>query len=151
MKSLPSRLFCSAGWPVCLPSSANCILQWASYKSYPWCPQCRLPFSSLYLYKTLDGRSDSLLLMRRSFVPDVSPHWCFARTAASVDVIHLHTTMFSLLADSLTTCRRRASAFYCVRRGTSHASSWKNMRWKLSTKRKKRRMAMTRSIIPGKD
>eukprot|EP00475_Leptophrys_vorax_P026081 TRINITY_DN3656_c0_g1_i1.p1 TRINITY_DN3656_c0_g1~~TRINITY_DN3656_c0_g1_i1.p1 ORF type:complete len:233 (-),score=2.65 TRINITY_DN3656_c0_g1_i1:219-917(-) len=33
----------------------NCILQWASYKSYPWCPQCRLPFDSLYLYKQLDG------------------------------------------------------------------------------------------------
>lgn len=40
----------------------NCILQWASYKSYPWCPQCRLPFESLYLYKALDGSLSDFML-----------------------------------------------------------------------------------------
>eukprot|EP00270_Netrium_digitus_P009544 TRINITY_DN2905_c0_g1_i1.p1 TRINITY_DN2905_c0_g1~~TRINITY_DN2905_c0_g1_i1.p1 ORF type:complete len:328 (+),score=63.26 TRINITY_DN2905_c0_g1_i1:262-1245(+) len=41
---------------------ACCILQWASYKSVPWCPQCRLPFSSLYVYRTLDGSlSDAMV------------------------------------------------------------------------------------------
>jgi hypothetical protein len=33
-----------------------CILQWAIHKSQPWCPQCRLPFTSLYVYRALDGR-----------------------------------------------------------------------------------------------
>eukprot|EP00250_Pteridium_aquilinum_P018580 c24125_g1_i2 orf=794-1654(+) len=33
----------------------TCILRWASYKAEPWCPQCRLPFSFLYVYKALDG------------------------------------------------------------------------------------------------
>ncbi|CAI5977358.1 unnamed protein product [Closterium sp. NIES-64] len=40
----------------------NCILQWASYKTHPWCPQCRLPFSSLYLYKTLNGSVSDFML-----------------------------------------------------------------------------------------
>ncbi|CAI5480830.1 unnamed protein product, partial [Closterium sp. Yama58-4] len=40
----------------------NCILQWASYKTYPWCPQCRLPFSSLYLYKNIDGSVSDFML-----------------------------------------------------------------------------------------
>lgn len=41
---------------------ANCILQWCSYKTYPWCPQCRTPFSSLVLFKLLDGSlSDSMV------------------------------------------------------------------------------------------
>ncbi|CAK9859902.1 unnamed protein product [Sphagnum jensenii] len=33
----------------------TCILQWAIHKSQPWCPQCRLPFTSLYVYRALDG------------------------------------------------------------------------------------------------
>eukprot|EP00246_Nothoceros_aenigmaticus_P003091 TRINITY_DN1401_c0_g1_i3.p2 TRINITY_DN1401_c0_g1~~TRINITY_DN1401_c0_g1_i3.p2 ORF type:complete len:148 (+),score=21.10 TRINITY_DN1401_c0_g1_i3:567-1010(+) len=34
----------------------TCILRWASYKPEPWCPQCRLPFTFVYVYKSIDGR-----------------------------------------------------------------------------------------------
>ncbi|XP_057864574.2 uncharacterized protein LOC131072436 [Cryptomeria japonica] len=33
----------------------TCILRWASYKADCWCPQCKLPFSFLFVYKSLDG------------------------------------------------------------------------------------------------
>lgn len=33
----------------------TCILRWASYKADSWCPQCKHPFSSLLVYKALDG------------------------------------------------------------------------------------------------
>ncbi|KAH9315448.1 hypothetical protein KI387_024075, partial [Taxus chinensis] len=33
----------------------TCILRWASYKADCWCPQCKLPFSFLFVYKALDG------------------------------------------------------------------------------------------------
>eukprot|EP00252_Welwitschia_mirabilis_P021948 TRINITY_DN5788_c0_g2_i2.p1 TRINITY_DN5788_c0_g2~~TRINITY_DN5788_c0_g2_i2.p1 ORF type:complete len:253 (+),score=47.87 TRINITY_DN5788_c0_g2_i2:577-1335(+) len=33
----------------------TCILRWASYKANCWCPQCKYPFSFLYVYKALDG------------------------------------------------------------------------------------------------
>lgn len=60
---------------------ATCILQWAACKTVPWCPQCRTPFSSLYLYKTLDGSLSDImveecvcLLLRASwFKPQNSP------------------------------------------------------------------------------
>ncbi|EFJ11332.1 hypothetical protein SELMODRAFT_446999 [Selaginella moellendorffii] len=41
---------------------ANCILRWASYKESPWCPQCKLPFSSLFVCKTLDGRMSDFMV-----------------------------------------------------------------------------------------
>ncbi|KAJ7520766.1 hypothetical protein O6H91_19G022000 [Diphasiastrum complanatum] len=40
----------------------TCILRWASYKTEPWCPQCRLAFSSLYVYKALDGSLNDFLM-----------------------------------------------------------------------------------------
>eukprot|EP01018_Ginkgo_biloba_P003779 Gb_14996 [translate_table: standard] len=33
----------------------TCILRWASYKADPWCPQCKQPFSFLFVHRTLDG------------------------------------------------------------------------------------------------
>ncbi|KAI5082235.1 hypothetical protein GOP47_0001978 [Adiantum capillus-veneris] len=51
----------------------TCILRWASYKTEPWCPQCRLPFSSLYVYRALDGSlsdymfEESVCLLLRAF------------------------------------------------------------------------------------
>lgn len=39
--------------------SVTCILRWAVYKTSPWCPQCRLPFMELYVYRALDGRYKS--------------------------------------------------------------------------------------------
>lgn len=40
----------------------TCILRWASYKAEPWCPQCRLPFSFLFVYRRLDGSLSDFLL-----------------------------------------------------------------------------------------
>lgn len=51
----------------------TCILRWASYKTEPWCPQCRLPFSFLYVYRALDGSlsdylfEESVCLLLRAF------------------------------------------------------------------------------------
>lgn len=51
----------------------TCILRWASYKTEPWCPQCRLPFSFLYVYRALDGTlsdymfEESVCLLLRAF------------------------------------------------------------------------------------
>lgn len=51
----------------------TCILHWASYKNQPWCPQCRLPFSFLYVYRALDGSisdymfEESVCLLLRAF------------------------------------------------------------------------------------
>lgn len=33
----------------------TCILRWAMYQKNTWCPQCRLPFTELYVYRALDG------------------------------------------------------------------------------------------------
>eukprot|EP01018_Ginkgo_biloba_P029708 Gb_22764 [translate_table: standard] len=33
----------------------TCILRWASYKTECWCPQCKHPFSYLFVYRALDG------------------------------------------------------------------------------------------------
>ncbi|XP_027181189.1 uncharacterized protein LOC113779701 [Coffea eugenioides] len=33
----------------------NCILHWASYKKEPTCPQCKQPFESLNIHRSLDG------------------------------------------------------------------------------------------------
>lgn len=33
----------------------SCILRWASYVDNPWCPQCKHRFSSLYVYRAIDG------------------------------------------------------------------------------------------------
>ncbi|KMZ55926.1 E3 ubiquitin-protein ligase ICP0 [Zostera marina] len=33
----------------------TCILNWATYKDEPLCPQCKIPFESLHLHKSLDG------------------------------------------------------------------------------------------------
>ncbi|CAA2990054.1 RING U-box superfamily isoform 1 [Olea europaea subsp. europaea] len=33
----------------------TCILQWASYKEEPLCPQCRNPFEFLNIHRSLDG------------------------------------------------------------------------------------------------
>eukprot|EP00249_Psilotum_nudum_P021798 c28251_g1_i2 orf=1213-1851(+) len=40
----------------------TCILRWASYKTEPWCPQCRLPFSFLFVYRALDGSLKDYML-----------------------------------------------------------------------------------------
>ncbi|GAQ82783.1 Zinc finger RING-type domain containing protein [Klebsormidium nitens] len=40
----------------------NCILRWATFHTTPWCPQCRLPFTKLYTYKTLDGSLSDVML-----------------------------------------------------------------------------------------
>ncbi|MCO5568497.1 hypothetical protein L7F22_022196 [Adiantum nelumboides] len=51
----------------------TCILRWASYKTERWCPQCRLPFSFLYVYRALDGSlsdymfEESVCLLLRAF------------------------------------------------------------------------------------
>jgi len=39
----------------------TCILRWALYKNNTWCPQCRLPFTELYVYKALDGSLNDYL------------------------------------------------------------------------------------------
>eukprot|EP00271_Cylindrocystis_brebissonii_P015788 TRINITY_DN38801_c0_g1_i1.p1 TRINITY_DN38801_c0_g1~~TRINITY_DN38801_c0_g1_i1.p1 ORF type:complete len:294 (+),score=38.82 TRINITY_DN38801_c0_g1_i1:352-1233(+) len=42
---------------------ATCILRWAgTFKKDPWCPQCRVPFSMLYLYRKLDGSFNDYLM-----------------------------------------------------------------------------------------
>ncbi|KAL4191410.1 hypothetical protein AMTRI_Chr07g80410 [Amborella trichopoda] len=35
---------------------ATCILRWASYNANPSCPQCKHPFLSLLVHRSLDGR-----------------------------------------------------------------------------------------------
>ncbi|KAG0558292.1 hypothetical protein KC19_10G016600 [Ceratodon purpureus] len=40
----------------------TCILRWALYQKNTWCPQCRLPFTELYLYRSLDGRLNDYLV-----------------------------------------------------------------------------------------
>lgn len=35
--------------------SVTCILRWASYKENPLCPQCKHPFESLSVHRSLDG------------------------------------------------------------------------------------------------
>eukprot|EP00850_Spirogloea_muscicola_P017260 SM000146S00980 [mRNA] locus=s146:206830:208337:- [translate_table: standard] len=40
----------------------TCILRWATYKEHPWCPQCRLPFSFLYSYRTLNGSLSDVMV-----------------------------------------------------------------------------------------
>ncbi|KAG0489603.1 hypothetical protein HPP92_006466 [Vanilla planifolia] len=60
----------------------TCILRWATYKENPLCPQCKHPFESLNVHRSLDGRihdcmfeeSVCLLLRATWFVPlDVEP------------------------------------------------------------------------------
>lgn len=36
-------------------NSVTCILRWASYKEKPLCPQCKHPFESLSVHRSLDG------------------------------------------------------------------------------------------------
>lgn len=40
----------------------TCILRWASYVANPWCPQCKHPFSSLFVYRALDGSMHDYML-----------------------------------------------------------------------------------------
>lgn len=40
----------------------TCILRWASYVDNPWCPQCKHPFSSLFVYRALDGSMHDYML-----------------------------------------------------------------------------------------
>lgn len=40
----------------------TCILRWASYVDNPWCPQCKHQFSSLYVYRALDGSMHDFML-----------------------------------------------------------------------------------------
>lgn len=55
----------------------TCILRWATYKNCPSCPQCKLPFDSLNIHRSLDGcihdymfeESVCLLLRATWFVP----------------------------------------------------------------------------------
>ncbi|EFJ51756.1 hypothetical protein VOLCADRAFT_103400 [Volvox carteri f. nagariensis] len=50
----------------------NCILQWATCKEAPWCPQCKKPFNYLYCHRLLDGTlsdmpvEESVCLMKRA-------------------------------------------------------------------------------------
>ncbi|KAF3786363.1 hypothetical protein EJ110_NYTH25595 [Nymphaea thermarum] len=62
----------------------TCILRWASYNAVPCCPQCKMPFSSLGVHRSLDGcvhdylveESVCLLLRAHWFMPLAieSPH-----------------------------------------------------------------------------
>ncbi|WVZ67386.1 hypothetical protein U9M48_016472 [Paspalum notatum var. saurae] len=61
----------------------TCILRWASYKQTPLCPQCKHPFESLSVHRSLDGclhdylfeESVCLLLRAAWFEPlIVEPH-----------------------------------------------------------------------------
>ncbi|CAN6485941.1 unnamed protein product [Victoria cruziana] len=55
----------------------TCILRWASYNVVPCCPQCKMPFSSLSVHRSLDGcihdypieESVCLLLRAHWFTP----------------------------------------------------------------------------------
>ncbi|KAJ3676259.1 hypothetical protein LUZ60_003671 [Juncus effusus] len=55
----------------------TCILRWASYKDNPSCPQCKHPFESLNVHRSLDGCihdymfEESVILLLRAtwFVP----------------------------------------------------------------------------------
>jgi len=40
--------------PSAMPA-ACCLLHWAVYKEKPICPQCKVPFSSLLTFRTVDG------------------------------------------------------------------------------------------------
>ncbi|KAG1371113.1 hypothetical protein COCNU_16G002070 [Cocos nucifera] len=59
------------------PDSVTCILRWAAYKQKPSCPQCKHPFESLNVHRSLDGcihdymfeESVCLLLRATWFVP----------------------------------------------------------------------------------
>ena len=52
--------------------AVNCILFWATRKEAAWCPQCRVKFSQLTLYRKLDGEprelpaQESLCLLKRT-------------------------------------------------------------------------------------
>jgi len=58
----------------------TCILRWASYLANPWCPQCKHPFSSLFVYKALDGSmhdymlEESICLLLRASWFELFPH-----------------------------------------------------------------------------
>ncbi|KAF3336851.1 E3 ubiquitin-protein ligase ICP0 [Carex littledalei] len=61
----------------------TCILRWASYKDNPLCPQCKHPFESLSVHRSLDGcihdymfeESVCLLLRAVWFIPlTIEPH-----------------------------------------------------------------------------
>ncbi|KAJ1695701.1 hypothetical protein LUZ63_012399 [Rhynchospora breviuscula] len=61
----------------------TCILRWASYKEQPLCPQCKHPFESLNVHRSLDGcihdymfeESVCLLLRANWFIPlMIEPH-----------------------------------------------------------------------------
>ncbi|XP_074292435.1 uncharacterized protein LOC141619307 [Silene latifolia] len=60
----------------------KCILQWATYHEHPKCPQCKHPFESLSVHRTLDGslqdymfeESICLLLRATWFTPLVVEH-----------------------------------------------------------------------------
>ncbi|KAL8140163.1 hypothetical protein V2J09_006184 [Rumex salicifolius] len=59
-----------------------CILRWASYNEHPKCPQCKNPFESLHVHRSLDGslqdymfeESVCLLLRATWFKPLVVVH-----------------------------------------------------------------------------
>lgn len=38
-----------------LLAAVQCILQWATHKASPYCPQCKVPFEFLHTYRQLDG------------------------------------------------------------------------------------------------
>ncbi|XP_057539119.1 uncharacterized protein LOC130817433 [Amaranthus tricolor] len=40
----------------------NCILQWATYHEHPKCPQCKNPFESLSVHRSLDGSLHDYML-----------------------------------------------------------------------------------------
>ncbi|XP_024366387.1 uncharacterized protein [Physcomitrium patens] len=40
----------------------TCILRWALYQNNTWCPQCRLPFTEMYVYRSLDGSLNDYLI-----------------------------------------------------------------------------------------
>lgn len=60
----------------------TCILRWATYSSKPSCPQCKYPFESLNVHRSLDGRiydymfEESVCLLIRAawFKPLVVDH-----------------------------------------------------------------------------
>lgn len=60
---------CSSRCALC---AVNCILFWATRKEAAWCPQCRVSFSQLRVYRRLDGTPrdlpdlESVCLLKRT-------------------------------------------------------------------------------------
>jgi len=53
----------------------TCILQWATYKEAPLCPQCKTPFNYLYVHRQLDGTitdyaAEENIVRAASMLPD---------------------------------------------------------------------------------